>query len=141
MEFEKALPSFFLLLTHIASWDAQSVAAEADLTKAPAWLLFEACAQASAMHQRLVTNFRDHSFLLSVGSVPLDTPAVSGTCHITCRIEGCSDRAAIYTADVFAEKEILRAEGIIIGHVPYGDAFDGRRLAAHYREIAQWLTR
>ena len=98
MEFEKALPSSFLLLTHIAAWDAKSITAEANLTDAPAWLLFEACAQASAMHQRLVTDFRDHAFLLSAGSVPLDTPAVSGTCHIACRLEGCSDRAAIYTA-------------------------------------------
>jgi len=79
MEFEKALPSSFLLLTHIAAWDAKSITAEANLTDAPAWLLFEACAQASAMHQRLVTDFRDHAFLLSADSVPLDTPAVSGT--------------------------------------------------------------
>ena len=83
-----------------------------------------------------------HAFLLSADSVPLDTPAVSGTCHIASRLEGCSGRAAIYTAAaVSSGKEILRAGGIIIGHVPYGDAFGGRRLAAHYREIAQWLTR
>lgn len=140
--FEKNLPDSFFLLTRIVSRDRQRLAAEASFDSAPAWLLFEACAQAAAMHQRLLTDFRDHAFLLSAGSVPLDIPKVSGTCLASCSLEGSAGRAAVYTGVITQSgKEILRTERLIIGHAPYGEAFDGRRLAAHYREAVRWLTR
>jgi len=140
--FEKNLPDSFFLLTRIVSWDRQSLAAEASFGSAPAWLLFEACAQAAAMHQRLLTDFCDHAFLLSAGSVPLGIPEVNGLCRAECFLGGSSGRAAVYTGVIHQEgTEIMRAEGLIIGHVPYGETFDGRRLAAHYREAARWLTR
>ncbi|MBQ1421128.1 MAG: hypothetical protein IIZ02_06875 [Desulfovibrio sp.] len=141
------IPEPFCLLDAVRCWDKERIDAERSFQDAPVWQALEAAAQACALHQRVLADFRLHAFLLSVQRFPLEPARLVGRFAVHGRVLGQSGRSALYgirlaplaPLDAGAPEAAAGPQGclegqIAIGLAPCGERFRQGLLEAHFRE-------
>ena len=136
------IPTPFVLLDRIVSADAQTLSAVRRFENCGGWQIVEAAAQAAAMHQRYLSGFSDHVFLLSVQKAPVSSCRISGPYRIFAELTGQADRSAAYAVHLVPADSCgddSSAISLVIGHTPYRSRHSRSVLEPHYRNIFQCL--
>lgn len=129
-------PAPFVLLDSIHEYGPERLTAVRRFNRAPIWQGLESMAQAAALHQRILTNFTRHAFLLSYDTCYFPkNPVFDGQARITARLSGQSRDAAEYeTTLTFSDLPLLQAR-LHIGLTPYGPRFRADVLTTRYKEL------
>lgn len=148
------VPRPFVLLDAVSSADAEGLTAWRRFDAAPFWQGMEAAAQAAALHQRFLSGFSRHAFLLSVDECPLPEGPLCGRVEIRVALLGGSLSAAAYRVDLMPPGPAFPGGGgagavpsaaltlfLSIGLTPYDATFKRDALESRYRRLFQWLTR
>ncbi len=134
------IPEPFCLLDAVLSWDRDGLWARRRFEGAPVWQALEAAAQACAMHQRVLSGFKRHAFLLSVRRFPLHPARLDGRFAIHAEVLGQSGTSASYGVQLACGQ--LSLEGrLAIGLAPYGGRFQEAQLVPHFKERWQCLSK
>jgi len=130
----------FLLLDSILPPDREGIRGTKSFINAPVFEWMEALAQLGALHQRYVTDFERHAFLLKISSfTPPKEPVLNGTYNLSGVILSRSSLACSYKL-IAENSPASRFEGeFIISSVEYGDKFRKDVLQKHYRKVFQCL--
>lgn len=142
------IPSPFILLDAVRLTDQQQLVAAGSFIHSPVWHLIEAAAQSAALHQRWLSDFSCHAFLLSIEECLTPDTLFSGRATITANLLGQSTRAAAYCVRVTfsssAEDRNCKcpdwSAALTIGRIPYDANFQRTLLEARYRELFQCMT-
>lgn len=132
-------PSPFFLLDGIGAVGSESLTAWKQAVAMPFWLVLEAAAQAAALHQRWLSGFQEHAFLLSLGSCRWVEGAFSGCLTLQAQLRGQSRGAASYEVAWHLPDDAGASVSIHIGRCPYDATFRQESLQAHYGMLFQRL--
>ena len=138
------IPEPFCLLDAVRCWDKERIDAERSFQDAPVWQALEAAAQACALHQRVLADFRLHAFLLSVQRFPLEPALLDGRFAVHGTVLGQSCGSALYGIRLAppnagppgaarGPQRCLEGQ-IAIGLAPCGERFRQDLLEAHFRD-------
>ena len=131
---QAAVPSPFTLLDAILEYEPARLAAARRFKRAPLWHGLESMAQAAAMHQRALTDFTRHAFLLSYDICRFtENRPLHGLARIAVALCGQSRNAARYDALLTLEAHALCA-CLHIGLMPYDARFQEEILRLRYKE-------
>ena len=134
------IPRPFCLLDAVLFWDRDRLWAERRFEGAPVWQAAEAAAQACALHQRVLSDFGRHAFLLSVQRFPLKPDRLEGLFAIHAKVLGQSGMSASYGVRLACGPAVLEGR-LAIGLAPYGERFQETRLVPHFKERWQCLSK
>ncbi|HIW78019.1 MAG TPA: hypothetical protein H9874_02590 [Candidatus Bilophila faecipullorum] len=148
------VPRPFVLLDAVSGADAEGLTAWRRFDAAPFWQGMEAAAQAAALHQRFLSGFSRHAFLLSVDECPLPEGLLCDRVEIRAALLGGSLSAVAYRVDLMPHGPAFPGGGgagavpsaaltlfLSIGLTPYDATFKRDALESRYRRLFQWLTR
>lgn len=113
-----AVPRPFVLLDAVSGADAHGLTAWRRFDAAPFWQGMEAAAQAAALHQRFLSGFSRHAFLLSVDECPLPGGCLCGMAEIRATLLGGSLSALAYRVDLIMHGTALPGGGGAAGFPP-----------------------
>ncbi len=130
----------FVLLDSILPPDREGIRGRKSFVDAPVFEGMEALAQLGALHQRYLTDFEKHAFLLKISSfTPPGEPVLNGTYDLTGVIASKSSIACAYTLTAENGSGSRFHGEFIISTVEYGEEFRKDELQNHYRRVFQCL--
>ncbi len=139
-------PDPFMVLEEVSSFDEHGLSAKA-VVHGSWWEAAEAAAQACCLHQRWLTSYRDHVFLLSVEHALFSGKAPSGEIGIRAALSGQTRYTASY--DLHITMQDICEHGredcgvdiqLTVGHKAYSLELSRDRLSEHYKGYWKWLT-
>lgn len=128
-------PSPFFLLDSIGAVGSESLTAWKQAVDMPFWLVLEAAAQAAALHQRWLSGFQEHAFLLSLGACRWCGGNVSGSMSLQAHLIGQAQGAASYNVALTLPESRTASIPVYIGRCPYDATFKRDSLQEHYAAL------
>lgn len=132
-------PAPFVLLDGVAQVTETELIGWRHFSEQPFWLVLEAAAQAAALHQRWLTDFGAHAFLLSLGACRWPDRPLTGRVELQARLLGQTPGAAAYDVQLSLPDSPALSLPVHIGLVPYDDTFRRDKLQERYRALFRQL--
>ncbi|MDM8216704.1 hypothetical protein QUW15_11180 [Desulfovibrio piger] len=132
-------PVPFALLDGIAHVTGTDLVGWRHFSEQPFWLALEAAAQAAALHQRWLTDFDAHAFLLSLGTCRWSEQPLTGRMELRARLLGQTAGAAAYDVQLSLPDTLALSLPVHVGLRPYDDTFRRDKLQERYRALFRQL--
>lgn len=132
-------PAPFVLLDGVAQVTEKELVGWRNFSEQPFWLALEAAAQAAALHQRWLTDFGAHAFLLSLGACRWPSHTLTSRMELRARLLGQTAGAAAYDVQLSLPDSPALSLPVHVGLMPYDDTFRRDKLQERYRALFRQL--